>query len=489
MTKGGNSLCEIRRLIFSIFFVCSAALVWGVASGPPAVAAPQNRWVHDTDTVRPATGGIARSEVTFRGGGGLELHGSVVAPTKPEGRARPGMVVLQGSGRGDREDYRREAEAFAREGISTLIYDKRQVGYSLLQRDFSLLADDALGAVRALRRQAGVDLERVGIMGISEGAWVAPLAACRSADVAFVVAVSGGISPARQQAWGYETWLRHRGVSGSLLTSVTSHAVGLTVAAGLFPEADHDPTPPLRRMRQPVLAVWGGLDRASPPREAAALYRAALQEGATSSYTIRIFAGAGHGLRRAREGGFGQDGAFTPGYVAFTGSWVRSAPDQAPPSRVGPLPPQDQLPVPPVDERSGGPLVLQLGLLASLLVTYGGCLLWPGRRVDRSAGGPGGGRWTAAAGLVTVLGTLGYLGFLLATAAQYPGPVFLRRPLPWLALQILAVSAVCSAVVWAVRWWRVRGGGRSMVRPRVVLLLAGTAFFVPWAIYWGLLIP
>src|SRR5829696_7905314 len=102
-----------------------------------------------------------------------------------------------------------EAEAYARHSIVSLIYDKRTVGYSMLHRDYSVLADDALAGVQVLRGRDEVDPARVGIWGQSEGAWVAPLAASRSADVAFVITVGAiGVTPARQQAWAYGEYLR-----------------------------------------------------------------------------------------------------------------------------------------------------------------------------------------------------------------------------------------------------------------------------------------
>jgi hypothetical protein len=58
------------------------------------------------------------------------------------------------------------------------------------------------------------------------------------------------------------------------------------------------------------------------------------------------------------------------------------------------------------------------------------------------------------------------------------------RPLPWLALQALAIVATCAAVAFAARTVR-RGGDGS----RDALLVAAGAVFVPWAAYWGLLLP
>ncbi len=140
--------------------------------------------------------------MSFRGDGGLTLHGTVLAPTSAK-PARPGIVLVHGTGTGTpRTKLMGEAVAFARQGLSVLIYDKRSEGYSLFQRSYSQLADDALGGVAALRSQPGVDPAKVGVWGLSEGGWVAPIAASRSKDVAFVVLVGANSrQPLRPLIW------------------------------------------------------------------------------------------------------------------------------------------------------------------------------------------------------------------------------------------------------------------------------------------------
>jgi hypothetical protein len=44
---------------------------------------------------------------------------------------------LSGAGPVTREELQAEAEAYARHGIVSLIYDKRTTGYSMLHRDYS----------------------------------------------------------------------------------------------------------------------------------------------------------------------------------------------------------------------------------------------------------------------------------------------------------------------------------------------------------------
>jgi hypothetical protein len=85
-------------------------------------------------------------------------------------------------------------------------------------------------------------------------------------------------------------------------------------------------------------------------------------------------------------------------------------------------------------------------------------------------------RWYESVWLQLVLMMLLVIAF-----ASYP--VIAGRHLPWLLLQLVAFAAVAMGV----SWWRARGerGGRA----GGALLLAGGVVFIPWALYWGLLVP
>jgi hypothetical protein len=94
-------------------------------------------------------------------------------------------------------------------------------------------------------------------------------------------------------------------------------------------------------------------------------------------------------------------------------------------------------------------------------------------------------RLLAGSGLVAMLGGLSYLGFVQATRGRTfdPGPMLAGRPVPWLALQAVAVVAVLAAVALGVHHWRDRRDGL------LLLPLTAGVVFVPWAAYWGLLLP
>jgi hypothetical protein len=70
-----------------------------------------------------------------------------------------------------------------------------------------------LPAVEYLKSRSEIDKHRIGVWGLSRGGWLGPLAASRSKDISFVIAVSGpGVSPGEQMFVYYANELRDRGV-------------------------------------------------------------------------------------------------------------------------------------------------------------------------------------------------------------------------------------------------------------------------------------
>jgi pimeloyl-ACP methyl ester carboxylesterase/thiol-disulfide isomerase/thioredoxin len=132
-------------------------------------------------------------------GNGIRFGGTL---TMPEGRGPfPAAVMISGTGRQDRDGTMAGHKMFAviadslrRHGIAVLRVDDRGVGEtsgnydSATTRDF---AADALVGLHFLQGLPGIDPHRVGLIGHSEGGAAACIAASESADVAFVVSLSG----------------------------------------------------------------------------------------------------------------------------------------------------------------------------------------------------------------------------------------------------------------------------------------------------------
>ena len=130
---------------------------------------------------------------------GIKLAGTLTVPKGPG--PFPAAIFVSGSGGQDRDEtmlghkpFQVLADQLARLGIATLRYDDRGVGLSNgdqatgTSKDF---ANDAEGAVRFLKTAANIKRNKIGFIGHSEGALIAPMVAARNLDVAFVVMLAG----------------------------------------------------------------------------------------------------------------------------------------------------------------------------------------------------------------------------------------------------------------------------------------------------------
>lgn len=135
-------------------------------------------------------------EVRFQSGG-VNLAGTLRLPLTND--KHPAVFLLQGSGDADREAESFYADHYARNGIATLVYDKRGTGSSggdYRGASFHDYAADALAEIHYLQSRKEIDRNRVGLSGRSHGGIVASLAASLSKDIAFVINVSGtGVPP------------------------------------------------------------------------------------------------------------------------------------------------------------------------------------------------------------------------------------------------------------------------------------------------------
>ncbi|MFG3441193.1 alpha/beta hydrolase family protein [Nonomuraea sp. NPDC047897] len=482
-----------RRMLAAVI----AAAFTLFAAGPATATATATAAAAAGDEPPALPADLATTEVSFHGDGGLTLRGTVLAPRGAAAR-RPGLVLVHGAGTGTpRTKLLGEAVEFARRGMAVLVYDKRSVDYSLFERSYGQLAGDALGAVAALRSQPGVDPAKVGLWGLSEGGWVAPIAASRSADVAFVVLVgANSIQPLRQQAWAVAAGLRKAGVSGPLVERTEPTLYRVLADGDLFPEPYYDPAPTLQRVRQPVLGIWGVHDLLTPPRESPPGFAEAFERGGNRHYTFRFFAGADHAAHLTPDGGVRRLPGLAPGYADLVGSWVRDVTSGRPPaaSTSGPAPVQETptFPVPPTAWWESA--AVHLAALVLFAVAFAGYPVAAlARRLRRAGRAPvsRAARLLSGGGLTVVLGSFGYLMYVVMTGAKLasPGPLLAGRPVAWLALQALTVASLVAAALTARAWWRERGPLPRGERVRLGLLLAGGLALVPWGLYWGLLLP
>ena len=297
--------------------------------------------------------------------GNLSLSGTLILPGGP--RPHPAIFLFHGSGRQGRDLS--TARWFAEQGFAALTYDKRGVGEStgdFRAGPFMDLCDDGLAAVLYLKSRREVEPRHIGVWGLSQGGWLGPLAASRSADISFVIAVSGpAVSPGEQMLVYYANELRDRGMpeadvreADALRRDVWSYlftgkeyekarrelndarrkrwfAEVNSQQDRLFDqlqkpsELDHpgsailsfrremtyDPLPALRALHVPALFLFGAEDRLIPLEKSAAVIREVLTQSVHADFTIEVFDHDDHGMHDA-------GGSVDPRYLDAMREWL-----------------------------------------------------------------------------------------------------------------------------------------------------------------------
>jgi uncharacterized protein len=310
-------------------------------------------------------GAYTQEEISFHNGDVL-LRGTLTLPATKG----PHPVVIQVHGSGpERRPGGHWTHFFARHGIGYLYFDKRGAGASTgdwSKATFDDLAGDVLAAVAALRKHKNVSSQHVCLWGNSNGGWVAPLAAARSADVAFLIVRSGsGLSVHENILYELEMDLRGAGgfsaddiaqarairkkLNAALLTNSGWEALKGDVdrakqekwfqyarvqwlplipppldssknpyLKGLRAQIDFDPAATWEKVKCPVLVLLGELDANVPSKVSAAIMERGLKKAGNKDYTIRILPKANHGLLEAVTG----DSAESPRLTKYVSGYM-----------------------------------------------------------------------------------------------------------------------------------------------------------------------
>ncbi|MEM1195932.1 MAG: alpha/beta fold hydrolase [Pseudomonadota bacterium] len=158
----------------------------GAVDDNPAIecAAPQGVLV---DGVLFAHQPIRVTEARFESDGAT-LVGQLLEPLGAEPET-PLVVFAHGSEERGWIGQARDPYQMVGRGVSVFVYDKRGTGRSggAYSQNFPQLADDLVAASRTAKRIAAGRYGRFGLIGLSQGGWIAPLAAERArADFLFI---------------------------------------------------------------------------------------------------------------------------------------------------------------------------------------------------------------------------------------------------------------------------------------------------------------
>ncbi len=302
----------------------------------------------------------------------VQPGGHVMAGTLslPRGEGKYGAVVMvTGSGPQDRDEtlfahkpFAVIADALTRAGIGVLRYDDRGVNGSAMPRGQRLqdattlhFADDAQAAVEFLAKREEIDAGRIGIIGHSEGALIAPIVASRSKDVAFIVLLAGpgvtgreilttqSVAIARASGAGAEALVKieatHR-VLMDILSDPASKEDAILPAIRALTEVmlplDSrwlreflvlDPAVYLRQVRVPVLALNGSLDTQVPAEQNLAAVAAALEQAGNKDVTTAALPGLNHLFQTSMTGSPTEyaliEETFAPAALEKVVEWVR----------------------------------------------------------------------------------------------------------------------------------------------------------------------
>jgi dienelactone hydrolase len=304
------------------------------------------------ESLRAQRTATRREDVTVNSGD-VRLSGTFYLP---EGRGPFPMIVIVPAGAVGRTASATFPNFFLAEGYGVLVYDRRPGS-----APFTTYAADAVAAVEHLRRRHDVDAKNIGLWGHSQGGWVALVAASQSPAIAFVIDHSGMMLPAWRQelyrvaaeanadgvatddiasAVGFETRVMKVANTGQGWAEVAEAMranekapwMELVYKPASLDELQRvwrndfgfDPQPFAARVRQPVLALFGGLDKSTPIESAANLENAMVSN---KKLTIEFFPSANHAFLAAKSGGNGEIATlsyFAPGMFASMHRWLRS---------------------------------------------------------------------------------------------------------------------------------------------------------------------
>ena len=317
----------------------------------------------------------------------VTLAGTLTLP-RTSGR-HPAVVLLHGSGplNRDQEIFDMKyfwiiADHLTRRGIAVLRYDSRGVGGSSgapYQFTLSDVAEDALAAIHFLKNRSDINRAQIGLCGQSQGGIVAPLAASRSEDVAFIVCLAGNGIPgekahiAQMTAIAKADGASAQDIEGGvenlkriislireeaneaeirpLITTLLKNQLSMSQEnenetkesekavdahvdcdLSLYKSPwfrffiDYNPKPALEEVVCPALFLFGGLDTQVPAEVHRMAIWDVLNKSGNNDYTLKTIPKANHGFQCAKTGSPSEymnlEKKFAPGFLEMVSDWM-----------------------------------------------------------------------------------------------------------------------------------------------------------------------
>ncbi len=327
----------------------------------------------------------------------VKLAGTLTLPASKT--PVPAVVLITGSGSQDRNEtvlghrpFLVLADHLTRRGVAVLRVDDRGIGGSAagsLKATSANYADDVLAGVNFLKGRKEINPKQIGLIGHSEGGMIAPIAAVKSKDVAFIVMMAG-LGQTGRDAILMQGDLLTKAGGNSASTTALVRKVYEQIFDILKAEADNataekkipeavatqvaaldesqkkqfapvletinaqmqmylsnwfryfllfDPAPVLEKVSVPVLALVGEKDLQVPPKENLALIEAGLKKGGNKKYTMLLMPGLNHLFQTATTGLPGEYGVIeetiSPAALQTISDWILKQTNLPGPRRNG----------------------------------------------------------------------------------------------------------------------------------------------------------
>jgi pimeloyl-ACP methyl ester carboxylesterase len=311
----------------------------------------------------------SQDEVSIRVNDEVTLAGTL---SIPEGQGPfPAVVLLSGSGLQTRDHevwgfplFSKIADQLTRRSIVVLRCDDRGYGWSTgdpsgnanTTLDF---ADDAMAQVKYLQTRPEVNPARIGLLGISEGALVASMAAARSGDIEFVILLAGPAVPIDENLLAHlELNLRAKGLDEATIAKkvdlwrriygAVRRDEGLEQLRLELRDADEripksldvvtskwgrflvssDPRDDQAKMKARVLALYGEKDVQVPAGLNAPALKQTFREVGKTNYEVQVLDDANHLFQKAVTGSADEyeelPKEFVPGFTEAVAAWILS---------------------------------------------------------------------------------------------------------------------------------------------------------------------
>ncbi len=260
---------------------------------------------------------VTRTNVTFDNGR-FTLHGELVIPDTSDNA--PVLVFLVGSGANSshrtlyKEFVQKNIEQlFLDRGVAILYFDKRGIGKSegrWQRTDLYERAEDTKAAIDFLKTQGRIDASRIGVIGHSQGGWVAQIVGDRYRnDVKLIASLAAPTFDVKLQLTNdyYSRYLCEGDSDTEAFDKASKKAISDINWVTWFPVtkawrqlreiSDFDPAPHLLELDIPSLFVFAENDYFVYPGWAIGALNETFNHEIPENFNLQIIPGANHDFR------------------------------------------------------------------------------------------------------------------------------------------------------------------------------------------------